>query len=575
MTVRLSAPASSTVTVDYGTADGSALAGPDYVATSGTVTFDAGQQTAQVTPAVVGDTTHEDTEAFSVQLGNAVGATIGDGEATVTVTDNDTEPPQPAGGPEVTVTGHTRTEGQTLGFVVHLSKASTTPVSLRLATADGSATAGTDYVARAGTVTLRPGATEQRFAVSGLQDAADEPNETVRLVANRVSGATFPGGADTTEGTSTITDDDPPDPRIYIARSESGWEGSTLRFEVRLSQPVNRPVSVTVSTADVTATSGVDYKAKTDVVVTFSPGTASRYVYVDTLPDTVDEADHEEFKLVLSNPVGGYFSQQASTVSATGAIVDDDPPDPRIYIARSESGWEGSTLRFEVRLSQPVNRPVSVTVSTADVTATSGVDYKAKTDVVVTFSPGTASRYVYVDTLPDTVDEADHEEFKLVLSNPVGGYFSQQASTVSATGGIVDDDPPDPRIYIARSESGWEGSTLRFEVRLSQPVNRPVSVTVSTADVTATSGVDYKAKTDVVVTFSPGTASRYVYVDTLPDTVDEADHEEFKLVLSNPVGGYFSQQASTVSATGAIVDDDPTPAAARFAPAPARGAVAR
>jgi hypothetical protein len=79
-TVGLSESSASPVTVDFATRDGSALAGSDYVATSGTLTFAPGELTKTITVLVNGDTDSEPIEVFFVDLSNAVGATIGDGE---------------------------------------------------------------------------------------------------------------------------------------------------------------------------------------------------------------------------------------------------------------------------------------------------------------------------------------------------------------------------------------------------------------------------------------------------------------------------------------------------------------
>ena len=92
-TVRLSGPTSNTVTVSYATANGpapnGALAGSDYTAKSGTVTFTAGATTATVTVAVSGDRTREPTETFLVNLSNAVNATIADAQAVGTILNDD------------------------------------------------------------------------------------------------------------------------------------------------------------------------------------------------------------------------------------------------------------------------------------------------------------------------------------------------------------------------------------------------------------------------------------------------------------------------------------------------------
>lgn len=85
-------PASaSAVTVDYATADGSAVAGSDYTATSGTLTFAAGQTSQPLAVAVLGDTMSEPHETFTVQLRGAVGATIFAAQGLGTIRNDDSE----------------------------------------------------------------------------------------------------------------------------------------------------------------------------------------------------------------------------------------------------------------------------------------------------------------------------------------------------------------------------------------------------------------------------------------------------------------------------------------------------
>jgi hypothetical protein len=79
-TVELSEPSAGPVTVQFSTRDGTAQAGSDYVATSGTLTFAPGEVTKPVTVLVNGDTEPEEIEVFFVDLANASGATIGDAE---------------------------------------------------------------------------------------------------------------------------------------------------------------------------------------------------------------------------------------------------------------------------------------------------------------------------------------------------------------------------------------------------------------------------------------------------------------------------------------------------------------
>jgi len=87
--VTLSQSSDAVVTVNYATSNGTALAKSDYTATSGTLTFQPGETSRTISVSIKGDRKRETNETFSVQLSNAVGATIDDGVASVTILNDD------------------------------------------------------------------------------------------------------------------------------------------------------------------------------------------------------------------------------------------------------------------------------------------------------------------------------------------------------------------------------------------------------------------------------------------------------------------------------------------------------
>jgi hypothetical protein len=90
MTVRLNHASEQGVTVNYQTADGTALvSNRDYVRTSGTLTFQPGETSKTISISITGDRKREPNETFTVQLSNAVGATISDGVGTATIVNDD------------------------------------------------------------------------------------------------------------------------------------------------------------------------------------------------------------------------------------------------------------------------------------------------------------------------------------------------------------------------------------------------------------------------------------------------------------------------------------------------------
>ena len=162
--VRLSAASALTVTVDFATANGTATAGSDYQATSGTLTFVPGGPTVQTITVLVLDGTLDEPneETFTVTLTSPTNTTLATAQATGTIIDDDPPPTISITG---VVTGGTTAveviEGNSgttpATFFVVLSAASGLPITVDFATADSDATAGSDYQATSGTLTFVPG----------------------------------------------------------------------------------------------------------------------------------------------------------------------------------------------------------------------------------------------------------------------------------------------------------------------------------------------------------------------------------------------------------------------------------
>jgi hypothetical protein len=201
-TVRLSQMnRKATTTVNFATVDGTAIAGTDYTAKSGTVTFKPKSTQQTITIPVIGDLISESNKTFTVQLSNPVNATLGDSAAVGTIIDNDSAPTLSVSGTSV----NEGNSGQTTASVaVTLSKAFTSPVTVNYATVNGSATAGSDYTAATGTLTFNPGETSKSVATSITGDTNVESNETFAVTLSSASGASIA----TSQATVTIVNDD-------------------------------------------------------------------------------------------------------------------------------------------------------------------------------------------------------------------------------------------------------------------------------------------------------------------------------------------------------------------------------
>ena len=98
-TVSLSQAAVAPVSVRYATVEGSAVAGLDFTADSGLVSFAVGESSRPVSVAVLGDGLVEGQESFSVVLSAPAGAVLGDAEAVVVITDDDVPVVEPPANP--------------------------------------------------------------------------------------------------------------------------------------------------------------------------------------------------------------------------------------------------------------------------------------------------------------------------------------------------------------------------------------------------------------------------------------------------------------------------------------------
>ncbi|NYZ61326.1 putative Ig domain-containing protein [Luteimonas sp. SJ-16] len=205
-------------------------------------------------------------------------------------------------------------------FTVNLSApAGAGGVSFDIATADGTAVAGEDYVARSlGAQSIPAGASSYTFSVAVTGDTLNEADETFFVNVGNVSGAVVADG----QGLGTILNDDPlPSLAIGDVTVVEGNTGMTIAtFAVALNVASGRTVTVGYATADGTASAPADYLA-TSGTLTFAPGITSLPIAVSVVGDIVPEAD-ETFFVNLGAPVNATLAD----AQGLGTIVDDDVP---------------------------------------------------------------------------------------------------------------------------------------------------------------------------------------------------------------------------------------------------------
>jgi uncharacterized repeat protein (TIGR01451 family) len=543
--VNLSQSSAVAVSVDFATLDGTALAGSDYIAASGTLVFNPGQTSKTITVQIIGDVTVEPHETFTISLSNPVNALLGTPIKVTGSIFNDDNPPIPS----LSISGSLINEGNSsytnAVFDVNLSAASTSTVTVNFSTSNGNAQAGPDYVAQSGTLTFPPGTLNQKITVLVVGDATFELNENFFVNISNPVNATI----SIAQGQGTvINDDDPPSISINDVNIVEGDAGTKLlNFTISLSQLSGVNTTVSYATVNNSATGNAspgvgDYTMKNDVVV-LNAGTSSLIVDVPVNGDIDLEAD-ETFYVDLSNSSGATILKGRGV----GTILNDDYPFLSINdVGLAEGNAGTSSLNFTVTLSPVSPFPVTVDFNTIDGTATGSSSDYISSSGTLTFAPGEISKSISVLVNGDTSFEPD-ETFSVDLTNPTNAKLGDN----SGLGKILNDDS-NPTISIndvTINEGNSGTSSATFTVTLSSPSTNTVTVNFTTVDGTALAGSDYISNSGAL-TFSPGETTKNISVIINGDVTYESN-ETFTVNLTNSIYATISDNTGV----GTIGNDD-------------------
>ncbi|MFZ6820127.1 retention module-containing protein, partial [Undibacterium sp. Ji22W] len=365
-TVVLSEASPASVLVNFNTANGSAVAGSDFTATSGSVTFAPGETSKTITVNIADDRIFEGSEVFQVNLSTPTNATLGNSSASIAIRDDGSG----TGGLDddrlvvASVSSPSAGEGQSLIFTVNLSGTSTTATPVAVAFSANTAALGIDTGAQefsvdggvtwtvlGANVSVPAGASTFLVRILTIADGLLEGNETINLAANT------PQNASPVVGLGTIVDAAVPAVSIS-GPAEVNETTGTATYTITLSGTSVAPISVSYGTTNGTAISGTDFLASNGIV-NFAPGETSKTVTVAINSDTVFEG-RENFQINLSSPTNAILGSS----SITTAIQDQALT---VVGVSSPTAGEGGNLVFSVTLSG-----TSTTATTVNVTPSSG-----------------------------------------------------------------------------------------------------------------------------------------------------------------------------------------------------------
>lgn len=308
--IGLSAPApAGGVTFDVATVEDSATAPSDYAALALTgVTIPAGSDVTTVTVLVNGDTLPEDDEVFLLRVSNLVGASVANDTGIGLIVNDDA-------GALLRVSDVSQSEGdsgsQTFTFTVSLSEpAPAAGVTFDIATADGSATAPSDYVVRAlSGQTIPAGSDQYAFAVTVNGDTTVEPDETFYVRVSDVVGAI----AVVAEGVGTILNDDAPPASHRIHQLQGS--GATTPIGAGVTVSIE---GVVTASHQGSARLGGFFVQEEDVDADADPATSEGiFVYCGSCPVAVAEGQ----RVRVSGTVSEYFGMTQLNATAAAAVV--------------------------------------------------------------------------------------------------------------------------------------------------------------------------------------------------------------------------------------------------------------
>ena len=435
--------------------------------------------------------------------------------------------------PVVSVGAASLTEGdegtQTLELTVNLSARAKTAVSVEYVTLDGTATAGSDYLASQGSLTFKPGETRKTIALTVVGDTRVEADETFRLQWANPKGVNLESGRD---AVITLQDDDALSLAISSDRKTlKAGDTATLRF----------------SFSDIP-------KGFTQGDIRISGGSLDRFtadesgrIYSAIL---TPQPEQDDFTIALGVVTGAYQNALNKPGPAASLSLDADTAAPQLTLAIDKTRFiPGDTALVTFSFSEP---PLGF--ANNDISVTGGTLGPLKAD---------ESRTTYTATFVPTPNLGNQPGSIRVQ----GQYWSDIAGNTGPdtvlSGLLIDTLVPVVSISdIEISEGDTDTTQAKLTVTLSLPSSQTVSVGYATRDVTARSGQDY-TKTSGILSFEPGETSRTLEIPVAADRLVEED-ETFEVALNRPNRVALSTTNNVATVT--IVNNDVLPTF-RFDPA--------
>ncbi|WP_440091077.1 retention module-containing protein [Pseudomonas putida] len=485
-TVTLSNPAQTPVTVTLSNGQ--------------TITVEAGKTQGSVDFQTPANDVYNNGSTVSVTIENATGGnfeqlTPNPTPAQTTINDSvDTTTATLTASPSVT-------EGGVITYTVTLSNPAQTPVTVTLSNGQ--------------TITVEAGKTQGSVDFQTPANDVYNNGSTVSVTIENATGGNFEQLTPNPTPAQTTINDSVDTTTATLTASPSVTEGGVITYTVTLSNPAQTPVTVTLSNGQtITVEAG-----KTQGSVDFQTPANDVYNNGSTVSVTIE------------NATGGNFEQLTPNPTPAQTTINDSVDTTTATLTASPSVTEGGVITYTVTLSNPAQTPVTVTLSNGQtITVEAG-----KTQGSVDFQTPANDVYNNGSTVSVTIE------------NATGGNFEQLTPNPTPASTVINDSIDTVTVSIVSNGNVTEDQQPSFTVKVSQALDRPLTVTLSNGDtVTIEAGkteVEYKTSVqgdDVYL--DAGSITLSVTDATVPGATFE------KLALGGPATVEISDTISEVVA---------------------------
>ncbi|WP_235200301.1 retention module-containing protein [Pseudomonas monteilii] len=434
-TVTLSNPAQTPVTVTLSNGQ--------------TITVEAGKTQGSVDFQTPANDVYNNGSTVSVTIENATGGnfeqlTPNPTPAQTTINDSvDTTTATLTASPSVT-------EGGVITYTVTLSNPAQTPVTVTLSNGQ--------------TITVEAGKTQGSVDFQTPANDVYNNGSTVSVTIENATGGNFEQLTPNPTPAQTTINDSVDTTTATLTASPSVTEGGVITYTVTLSNPAQTPVTVTLSNGQtITVEAG-----KTQGSVDFQTPANDVYNNGSTVSVTIE------------NATGGNFEQLTPNPTPAQTTINDSVDTTTATLTASPSVTEGGVITYTVTLSNPAQTPVTVTLSNGQtITVEAG-----KTQGSVDFQTPANDVYNNGSTVSVTIE------------NATGGNFEQLTPNPTPASTVINDSIDTVTVSIVSNGNVTEDQQPSFTVKVSQALDRPLTVTLSNGDtVTIEAGkteVEYK-----------------------------------------------------------------------------------